>query len=509
MLQRRLATYLLILTSLGYVIFPVMMGNQIIEHRNNAWVSPQLHGLDGIDANYKVRQSQLSIGKVLPFDAEKQPALPYLFFGQLLGLIAVHILAHRKNARIVRLTRLFAIACVFILQMPLFWITAEVMSFYNSSTLLSIPFILQAAAVAGIFLLIFDSRSNATETESPEGSSAAFMTKHTTRILFGMVFAYFVIFTLWTFWEDTSGTFWSYLWEHRTTEAHYPYRDASVHSINVWNSAPFRLWPDSGIKIGGLGRISLGFLLSMLVAAGLGLLPKFRGNVWSRVTVFLSFSWFALLGSIHLGVLLRIFNWSPFMTEASLKRYIDGTAYEKTNPHNLFPTVLLWMLPLLGLGFITWTQRHDSEILKPKQRISVLRRIRELLAKSLGRVPAKIWMFAGIAVVVVSLGISLIFFLPPDTFSRGTNEKKVTTGVIQETVVLRSQPSATAARAICRESSGETFSTLPSGNIVSIIERGATPVQVGKWNNYWYRVDVLGRKCTGEVWVFGEFLKIY
>lgn len=57
-------------------------------------------------------------------------------------------------------------------------------------------------------------------------------------------------------------------------------------------------------------------------------------------------------------------------------------------------------------------------------------------------------------------------------------------------------------------------SHLPKGTVVTTIERTKEKVTIGKWTNYWYKIDLSPEKSnpgckTGQAktaWVFGEFL---
>ena len=88
---------------------------------------------------------------------------------------------------------------------------------------------------------------------------------------------------------------------------------------------------------------------------------------------------------------------------------------------------------------------------------------------------------------------------------------------VKETVVMRSEPSVKAERTSCvtwtqmcatGPCGEERISALPPGMKVEIKARSNNRDQVGRWNNYWYRIWIDKYDCRENTWVFGEFLQL-
>lgn len=98
--------------------------------------------------------------------------------------------------------------------------------------------------------------------------------------------------------------------------------------------------------------------------------------------------------------------------------------------------------------------------------------------------------------------------------------------VVKESVVMRSAPSDKAKKVVCDlygpSEAGlkkKNASALPGGFRMQVVERSASKVKVGKWQNYWYKIRATDPEAGGpatcedregvaEAWVFGEFLSI-
>ncbi len=96
------------------------------------------------------------------------------------------------------------------------------------------------------------------------------------------------------------------------------------------------------------------------------------------------------------------------------------------------------------------------------------------------------------------------------------------TGTVIEPVVIRAKPGTDGARVKCTISgftcaaemdpycqSGKT-SAAPKDAGLNFSARTAEKVKVGKWENYWYKLnqDETGITCEGEAWVYGQFVKL-
>lgn len=93
---------------------------------------------------------------------------------------------------------------------------------------------------------------------------------------------------------------------------------------------------------------------------------------------------------------------------------------------------------------------------------------------------------------------------------------------VKETVVIRSKPDAKSERVQCDVRGGgdcppemigyctpEGRSVLTAGTEVGLTARTEEKLAVGKWKNYWYKLDQnVAVTCPQDAWVYGEFLNL-
>ena len=90
-----------------------------------------------------------------------------------------------------------------------------------------------------------------------------------------------------------------------------------------------------------------------------------------------------------------------------------------------------------------------------------------------------------------------------------------------EPVVVRAKPATDGARVRCTfpgQVCGDQdpycmqgkSSAAPTDASLTFSARTADKVKVGKWENYWYKIqqEDTGNSCEGEAWVFGQFVKL-
>ena len=109
----------------------------------------------------------------------------------------------------------------------------------------------------------------------------------------------------------------------------------------------------------------------------------------------------------------------------------------------------------------------------------------------------------------------------------GLDEKQVPfVAIAKESVVMRSAPSEKSKKIVCDlygpSEAGlrkKNATALHAGFRMQVVERSASKVKVGKWQNYWYRIRATDPEAGGpatcedregvaEAWVFGEFLAV-